>query len=78
MQVTYLKKTEELEVDRIPVKVVLLCELYRVISRNQRYLEFLNSELDGRDERLVNDIADTYLTMSLLELQTTLGVKYAK
>ena len=78
MQVTYLKPNEKPEVESIPIKVVLLCELYRVISRNQRYLEFLNSELDGRDERLVADIADTYLTMSLLEMQTTLGVKYAK
>tara|TARA_R100001440_G_scaffold27390_1_gene44941 strand:- start:217 stop:453 length:237 start_codon:yes stop_codon:yes gene_type:complete len=78
MQVTYLKINEELEVDRIPVKVVLLCELYRVISRNQRYLEYLNSELNGLDERLVDDIKDTYLTLSVLELQTQMGVKYAR
>ena len=78
MQVTYLKKTEELEVDRIPVRVVLLCELYRVISRNQRYLEGLYELFDGDDDRLEADYKDTELTLSLLEVQIRLGVKYAK
>ena len=78
MQVTYLKKTEELEVDRIPVRVVLLCELYRVISRNQRYLEGLYELFDGDDDRLEADYIDTELTLSLLEVQIRLGVKYAK
>ena len=76
MRHLYLKPKDSGEVDSIPVKVALLCEVYRVISRNQRYLEALNKYFV--DDRLTADYKDSELTLSLLEVQIGMGVKYAK
>lgn len=74
---TVLEKRESGEVESIPIKVILLCELYRVISRNQKYLEYLLEEFED-DKTLNHNYKDTELTLSLLEVQIGLGVKYAK
>ena len=65
-------------VQSIPIKVELLCELKKTLSRNQKYLEYLDNEFMGFDKYLSKDLDDTYLLIALLELQIDLGVKYAK
>jgi hypothetical protein len=62
----------------IPIKVNLLLELLKVLSQNQKYLEYLDNEFSGLDKYLVNDLDNTYSLIDLLELQIDLGIKYAK
>jgi len=60
--------------ESIPVKVVLLCHLYNLISYNQRYLE----DLAEYDDFVLKDFIENRQTLALLENQIDLGVKYAK
>lgn len=62
----------------IPIKVGLLVELNKVLSRNQKYLEYLDKDFQGLDKYLSEDLTNTYSLIDLLELQIDLGVKYAK
>ena len=64
------------EVTVIPVKVELLCYLYKVIKHNQGYVEHCASEYD--DNLASKDWESNKWTLALLENQIKLGVKYAK
>ena len=64
------------EVTVIPVKVELLCHLYKVLKHNQGYLQWCACHYD--DEEAGKDWEDNKWTLALLENQIKLGVKYAK